>query len=220
MRQLISILTLAAVAASPTQAGFLDDLLKTAKDAAEKTAKDTARHLAAETTAQMIRGMFVGYTSEQTQSDSEVAREYEKDHGDLPANAQVSAYRTEIQPGASVSPGTEVKVRSWIEVTPGRSGDRPVIEERLTIWDNEDNSVALKSMTKPAGERAGAFRGEFTFTLPEGLPQGVYPVSTNLMLNGEQVGDEKHGLQLVLHVSPSRDMTLLALDTDIGPPAS
>lgn len=40
----------------------------------------------------MIRGMFVGYTSEQTQSDSEVAREYEKDHGDLPANAQLVLY--------------------------------------------------------------------------------------------------------------------------------
>ncbi|TCO78461.1 hypothetical protein [Chromatocurvus halotolerans] len=217
MRQLVSILTLTALATGHTQAGFLDDLLKTAKDAAKETAEDTAKDLVAETTEQLIRGMFVGYTSRQTRSDTEVAREFEKDHGDLPVNAQVSSYRTEIQPGASVRPGTEVRVRSWIEVTPGRSGDRPVIEERLTIWDNEDNSIALKGMTKAAAERAGAFRGEFTFTLPEGLPQGVYPVSTSLMLNGEPVGDQKHGLQLVLRVAPAGNLTLVALNAGTSP---
>lgn len=211
MRQLIPVLTLSTLVAASSHAGFFDELVKTAKDAAEKTAKDTAKEMVVESTEQMIRGMFVGYTTEQTQSDAEVAEQYEKKHGDLPANARVASYRTEIQPGDSVNPGTEVKVRSWIEVTPGRSGNRPVIEERLTIWDNEDNSVALKSMTKEAGERAGAFRGEFTFTLPEGLPQGVYPVSTDLMLNGERVGDQKHGLQLVLRVMPSGDHLLLAL---------
>lgn len=211
MRCMIGVLALSAMAAGHSQAGFFDELVKSATDAAKDTAKDTARQLAAETTAQMIRGMFIGYTTEQTQSDDEVAKDYERKHGDLPANARVSSYRTEIQPGDSVRPGTEVKVRSWIEVTPGRSGNRPVIEERLTIWDNEDNSVALKSMTKAAGERAGAFRGEFTFTLPEGLPQGVYPVSTDLMLNGERVGDQKHGLQLVLRVLPSGGRLLLAL---------
>lgn len=211
MRLLLSILALSALAASHSQAGFLDELVKTARDAAEDTAKDTARELVAETTEQMIRGMLIGYTTEQTQSDAEVAKAYEREHGDLPVNARVESYRSEIQPGASVSPGTEVRVRSWIEVLPGRSGNRPVIEERLTIWDNEDNSVALKSMTKAAGERAGAFRGEFTFTLPEGLPQGVYPVSTDLMLNGEQVGDQKHGLQLVMRVTPEGDASLLAM---------
>lgn len=211
MRQLIATLALSVLATGHSQAGFFDELVKSAKDAAQDTAKQTARQIAAETTEQMIRGMIIGYTTEQTRSDTEVAEQYEKEYGDLPANARVSSYRTEIQPGASVSPGTEVKVRSWIEVTPGRSGNRPAIEERLTIWDNEDNTVALKSMTKEAGERAGAFRGEFTFTLPEGLPQGVYPVSTDLMLNGERVGDQKHGLQLVLRVMPSGDHLLLAL---------
>ena len=212
MRQLISIFTLSTLLATSSHAGFFDELVKTAKDAAEKTAKDTAREMVVESTEQMIRGMIVGYTTEQTQSDSEMAQQYEEKYGDLPANARVSSYRTDIQPGTSVKPGTEVKVRSWIEVTPGRSGNRPVIEERLTIWDNEDNSVALKSMTKAAGERAGAFRGEFTFTLPEGLPQGVYPVSTDLMLNGERVGDEKHGLQLVLQPARAASSVLAALD--------
>ncbi|GAB3322784.1 hypothetical protein [Haliea atlantica] len=207
MQRWIGVLALAGLAASQSQAGFFDELV----NAVEQTAKDTAKQVVVQTTSQMVRDMIIGYTIEQVRSDDEVAEDYRREHGDLPVNTRVSSYRTEIQPGTSVSPGTEVKVRSWIEVVPGRSGDKPVIEERLTIWDNEDNSVALKSMTKAAGKRGGAFSGEFTFALPEGLPQGVYPVSTDLMLNGEQVGDQKHGLQLVLQVNSLGEAQLLAL---------
>lgn len=207
MRRLTLVLALSALAAGQSQAGFLDELVTAVGD----TAKDTAKAVVVQTTAQMVRDMIIGYTVEQVRSDDEVAEEYEQEHGNLPENTRVSSYRTEIQPGTSVSPGTEVKVRSWIEVVPGRSGDKPTLEERLTIWDNDDNTVALKSMTKAAGKRGGAFTGEFTFALPEGLPQGVYPVSTDLMLNGERVGDQKHGLQLVFLVSPAGDGQLLAL---------
>ncbi len=181
------------LAAAGAQANFFDRL----KDAVEDTAKRTVEQVVVDTTADMIRGMIIGYTTVQTRSDEEVAEEYSRKNGSLPENTTVSAYRTEVRPGAAVSPGTEVHVKSYIEVVRGRSGQRAVIEERLTIWDNEDNTIALKSMTKEAGEQAGAFTGEFTFTLPEGLPQGVYPVSSDLMLNGELVGDRRHELQLV-----------------------
>lgn len=211
MRRLFYTLMMTSLAAGYSHAGFFDELVDTAKDAVEETTKDTTRQMVAESTEKMLRNMLIGYSSERTQSDTQVAEDYEKEYGDLPVNTRVSSYRTEIQPGTSVSPGTEVKVRSWIKVIRGRSGDRPAIEERLTIWDNEDNSIALKSMTKDAGKQAGAFRGKFTFVLPEGLPQGVYPVSTDLMLNGEQVGHERHGLQLVIRVKRQGDALLLAL---------
>ncbi|TXS90731.1 hypothetical protein FV139_17270 [Parahaliea maris] len=178
---------------STAHAGFFDQL----KDAVEDTAKRTAEALAVEATQDIIRGMIIGYSSEQTRTSEEVSKDYEKQQGSRPVNTTVAAYRTEILPGAAVSPGTKVRVKSYIEVVEGSSGKSVTLEERLTIWDNEDNTVALKSMTKEAGEKGGGFTGEFSFTLPEGLPQGVYPVSSDLMLNGELVGDERHTLQLV-----------------------
>jgi hypothetical protein len=198
MKRIASVAVLMALAASSSQASFFKELV----DSVQKTAEDTARQVVIQTTAQMIRDMIIGYTTVQTKTDKEVADEYARDNeGNLPVNTRLSSYRTEILPGAAVSPGTEVRVKSYIEVIPGSSGDKATIEERLTIWDNEDNTLALKSMTKQAGKKSGkggAFNSEFSFTLPEGLPQGVYPISTDLMLNGEQVGDQRHGLQLVL----------------------
>lgn len=192
------------LAASASHAGFLDRL----REAVEDTAKDTAEALvvdgARSMTADLIRGMIVGYSSEQTKSNEEVAEEYEKKTGELPVNTTVASYRSEVLPGSAVSPGTKVRVKSYIEVVQGRNSRKAELEERLTIWDNEDNTVALKSMTKEAGEKGGGYTSEFTFTLPEGLPQGVYPVSSDLVLNGELVGDQRHTLQLVFSGDSSR----------------
>lgn len=184
----------ALLTASASQAGFLDDL----KEAVEDTAKRTAEAVVIQQTEKLVRDMIIGYTSEQTRTNDEVSEEYSKKNGSLPANTTVTSYRSEVLPGSAVSPGTEVRVKSYIEVVRGQNENDAVLEEKLTIWDNEDNTIALKSMTKEAGEEGGGYTSEFSFTLPEGLPQGVYPVSSDLTLNGELVGDKRHALQLVL----------------------
>lgn len=211
MKRSIVFILFSFVLVSASRAGFLDDIVKVVED----TAKDTATDMVVEQTEKMIRDMFVDYTSEQTKSDKEVSEEYEAENGSLPANTTVTSYRTEMSPGSSVRPGTKVSIKSTIEVVPGRDGDRAKIEERLTIYDNEDNSLVLKSMTKTAGKRSdkgGRFYGEFSFTLPEGLPQGMYPVQTTLLLNGDLAGDESYKLQLVLHID-SHGEGLLAINS-------
>lgn len=200
-------LGLALGVGSASHASFFKELA----DSVQRTAEDTVRQVVVQTTSDMIRGMIIGYTTTQVKTDREVSAEFEQETGSLPVNPKVSAYRSEILPGTSVRPGTEVRVKSHIEVVPGTSGTRARIEEKMTIWDNDDNSIALNSMTKAPGSstaNGGAFTSEFTFTLPEGLPQGVYPVSTHLLLNGEQVGDQKHGLQLVLQVDTGGKLRL------------
>lgn len=198
MNKMIPLALLSFSLASASHASFFVNLLNAAKDTAKRTSEALIIEKTNKIVSELIRDMFIGYTSVQTKSNEEVTEEYSKENGSVPESTKVSAYRTQIYPSAAVSPGTEVKVKSYIEVVQGRTSTMAVLEERLTIWDNEDNSIALKSMTKEAGEKGGGFVGEFSFTLPEGLPQGVYPISSDLMLNGELVGDQKHQLQLVI----------------------
>ena len=208
-RLTLAALLLTGLATSPAYSqGFFDQLKEVVKDAAAETTKA----LVAQKTSEIISDMFIEYTSEQTRSDEAVSDDYEQVNGNLPTNPRIGIYRSQLQPGNAVSPGTPVKVQSWVEVIPGSSGRTASVEETLTIWDNEDNSLPLKSMSKVVGRggnEGGEFRGEFTFTLPEGLPQGIYPVSTSLTLNGELVGDKRHQLQLVLQLREN-DMQLLA----------
>lgn len=203
----LTLALLLAVGTSVVQAqSFLDRL----KDAVEETAKQTAEQVVIQTASDLVREMIITYTLEQTSSEAEVSEVYEEENGELPVNTTVTAYRTEILPAAAVSPGTEVHVKTFIEVVPGSNGKKAVIEEKLIIWDNEDNTVALKSMRKRAGSKGGAFAGEFTFSLPEGMPQGVYPITTSLMMDGEWLQDEKHRLQLVFYGESDGDGTLVA----------
>jgi hypothetical protein len=209
MKKLLLISFIALFASTQSQANFFDDL----KDVVESTAKATVTTMAVEMTTELIRDMLIEYTTEQTKTDEEVSQEYEEENGSLPVNTIASSYKTEMLPGSAVSPGTKVTVKSTIEVIPGTNGKKAKIEEQLTIFDNEDHSLELKSMTKKAGESAskgGQFAGEFNFTLPEGLPQGVYPIRSTLLLNGELAGDQDHDLQLVMLVDEHGSGELVA----------
>ena len=123
-------------------------------------------------------------------------------------------YDTETLPGKVVEPGNEVTVKSDIVVVPGSLRQEALIEERITIFDNEDHTKPLRNLTKAVNgdtRRGGHYQNEFAFTPPEGLPQGVYPVKTELILNGVIADTSDNDIQLVLQVDHLGAMQLLAL---------
>ena len=194
MRKIIPALLATCLGCASAQADFFDDIV----NVIENTAKRTTEDMVAKATEDMIRGMVIGYESEQTKSEEEVLEEFEKENGTAPRMATVSSYRSSMSPGNSASAGEKITIKSVIEIVPGTDGRAAKIEERLTIFDNEDNSLVLKTMTKQAGKRSGGeFHSEFSFSLPEGMPQGVYPIRTTVLLNGELSRDRNYDLQLV-----------------------
>lgn len=197
MKQKVLVALVAITLCSRTEADLFDSVLDTIKDTAVMTATTVVTAKATE----LIVNMIIDYSTEQTKTEAQVSKEYEEENGALPATTTVSSYQTTILPGASVAPGTEVHVKSVIAVVPGKDRATAKIDETLTIYDSEDTTTALKSMTKPAAENSGGeFSSQFTFTLPEGMPQGIYPIRSTLALNGEVAGDNQQQLQLVLHV--------------------
>lgn len=208
MKLKISVLLLAIVLSSRSQADLFDSMLDTIKD----TAVITATTLVTAKATELIINMIIDYSTEQTKTDEQVSKEYEEENGSLPATTTVSSYQTMILPGASVTPGTPVSVKSTIAVVPGKDGAAAKLEESLTIYDSEDTGQVLKSMTKPAGlNTGGEFNTAFSFTLPEGMPQGVYPIQNTLKLNGVLVGDNAHELQLVLRMDDAAGTEMVAL---------
>ncbi|HMW50115.1 MAG TPA: hypothetical protein PKC70_17595, partial [Cellvibrionaceae bacterium] len=112
-----------------------------------------------------------------------------------------------------VEPGKKVKIQSDIEVVPGSQQKEALIEERISIFDNEDNTKELKNMTKQVNaqtKRGGRYKNEFSFQLPEGLPQGVYPIKTALLIDGQAAKTANNDIQLVLQVYSDGQMQVLA----------
>lgn len=223
MKKLI-VLLIAALYISPGYALNLKDIGR-AFDKSYKCKKDdqgcknrehllaAAKVAAVVVAVKYISDMVIEHRAKKVADEEGVATDYKTKHANLPEKPQASVYNTNALPGSVVQPGKKVVIQSDIVVVPGRAQQETVIQERLAIFDNEDNTKELKSLTKDVNEetkRAGHYTNEFTFTLPEGLPQGVYPIKTTLIINGEESKTINNDLQLVLDVDALGQMQFIA----------
>lgn len=176
--------------------------------------KAAAKVAAVAVAAKIIADMVVEYQTQKVSDENKVIAEYKEKYKTLPPKPVASVYTTQTLPGKVVEPGKKVKIQSEIEVVPGSEQKEALIEERISIYDNEDNTKELKNMTKPVNaqtKRGGRYKNEFSFQLPEGLPQGVYPIKTALLIDGQAAKTANNDIQLVLHVDPAGQMQVLAL---------
>jgi hypothetical protein len=176
--------------------------------------KAAARVAAVAVAVTVLTKMIIKHRSSQVAKEEQVATEYKTKNNALPSEPVATEYTTKTLPGNVVEPGKEVIVQSDIVVVPGAKHATALIEESIAIFDNEDHTKELKNFTKPVNEktkRGGRYQNEFSFTLPEGLPQGVYPIKTALLLNGKVVGSGNNDIQLVLRVNDVGGMQLLAM---------
>lgn len=163
----------------------------------------------------LIADMVVEYRTQKVSEEAQVIAEYKNLHKTLPPEPIATEYVTNTLPGSVVEPGKQVFIKSNIVVVPGTQKKTALIEERLSIYDNEDNTKELKNLTKSVNEKSktgGRYQNEFSFTLPEGLPQGVYPIRNELLLNGKVVETTKNDIQLVLQVNSVGEYQLLAMN--------
>lgn len=178
--------------------------------------KAVAKVAAVAVVATVITKMIIKQRSKKLADEKKVAEEYrlKNNNKPFPDEAFASEYVTSTLPGTVVQPGKEIIIKSDIVVVPGAKQKTALIEERLSIYDNEDNTKELKSLTKAINKKtkkAGRYENEFAFTLPEGVPQGVYPIKTSLLLNGKVVDTSDTGIQLVLEINQQGEMLIAML---------
>ncbi|ACE85851.1 hypothetical protein [Cellvibrio japonicus] len=225
MRKLLLVFTLFAFAAGQVQAFDLKDLARNIDRSYKcksgdqscknrERLKAVARVAAIAGAVALITKMVIDYRSQRTSGADEVAAEYKAQNAQLPLEPVATEYTTKTLPGPVVEPGKPVVIQSDIVVVPGTKKQKTLIEERITIYDNEDNTKALNNLTKAVNAKTktgGRYQNEFSFTLPEGLPQGVYPIKTQLLLDGKVVSDASNDIQLVMHVNERGAMQVVAM---------
>jgi hypothetical protein len=171
---------------------------------------DSARGAAIGAGLGAIACMIVNYHTEQVKSAKQVQDEYKSaNKGRLPEQTTLVKYDTQLNPSA-IRPGQKAQSISYIEVVQGKNDSNPRVEEEMSLY-RPDGKV-LKTVRKPVSEAnaGGAFKGGFTIPLPEGVPQGVYPVKTALYLNGAKVSARDSKLQVVTNESGAATYVALA----------
>jgi hypothetical protein len=185
------------------------DKCKTAKDKTkcdrEEYLESAAAVAALGLAAKMIYDMVIEYKTKPVSDEETVVNAYKAKHKTLPEKPTVVSYTTSLKPGQVVKPGKPVLLVSKLEVVPGKKGEPVLVQEKIAIHDNEDNKKVIKSLVKgvnEASKKGGTFENEFSFILPDGMPQGVYPVQTAVLLNEQELNQQKNEMQVVLQQLP------------------
>lgn len=159
--------------------------------------KNTLRGAALGSGVAALACVALNYQAQQVKSAKQVQDEYKVAHrGTLPEQATLVRYDTTFSP-TSLRGGQKAQTASYIEVAAGTRDLTPKVEEELTIY--KPDGALLQTVRKPvsATNGSGAFKGGFSIPLPEGVPQGVYPIKTALYLNGKRVAGQDSKLQVV-----------------------
>ena len=153
--------------------------------------------------------MAYNYYTKQTKTAQQVTNEYKAAHkGTLPASATVTRFNAQVAPTSTVQAGKDITVASNIEVVPGTSNPRPNVEQEIALFspDGQQAGKARKPASQSGG--GGAFETSFKFSLPQGVPQGVYPVKSQVYVDGKPVAAADTRFQVV--VAPGGTATVLA----------
>ncbi|MDH5179432.1 MAG: hypothetical protein OEZ39_15230 [Gammaproteobacteria bacterium] len=164
--------------------------------------------------AKLIHDMIIEFKSSQVGSDESVVKQYTAKHKSLPKKPTLVTYKSSVKPGQVVTAGKPVLVASDLTVVRGKSTKQVKIEEEFSIYDNEDNKKLLKSLKKVVNDKTkqgGQFQNEFKFTLPVGMPQGVYPLKTTVLVDNKPFKPVANKMQLVLHVDEHQNYQIVAL---------
>ena len=222
----ITAILIAAILPLSANAGWgLDDIKKSIKPDCENS-KDKAKcnQKAIANTAikagaliaasKLIYDLFIDFKTEEINSDEEVKEAYLKSNKSLPKTPKVTFYKTNIDPGKVVPVGKPTTINSQLTVVAGTNSSTVNIEEKIVFFDNDDVTKEVRSLVKKVNEKtkqAGAFENSFTFTLPVGMPQGVYKIKTSLIIDGVETTPQDNEMQVVLNVYQDRSYQIASV---------
>ena len=138
--------------------------------------------------------------TKQTRTAQQVEDNYRaQNKGSLPTESRVDRYNVSINPSDSVKAGGKFQVVSTIDVIQGSRLPIRELKERVTLFRSDRPSEVLATLDKVASQDAvsGTFENTFSFAIPQGVPQGSYPVQTILYLNGQVVDQRASKIYVV-----------------------
>jgi hypothetical protein len=139
----------------------------------------------------------VEIASRQTKNAAQVEQQYRAvNTNHLPPDARIDSYATLVSPDGVAKPGDHIMVRSTIRAISGANEPVQEVRERLIAYapTGEEFKRGEKKVNDAAG--SGEYDNNFTLKLPQGAPQGVYKLKTELFLNGRAASTKESSFQI------------------------
>lgn len=141
----------------------------------------------------------VEIASRQTKSATQVDQQYRaSNQNQLPALARIDTYSMQVSPNGVAKAGDAIKIQSTIRAISGVNEPVQDVKEVLIAYapTGEEFKRGEKKVNDASG--SGEYDNSFTLRLPQGAPQGVYRLKTQLFLNGKPSLSRESSLQVAM----------------------
>lgn len=152
----------------------------------------------------------VEIASRQTKSAAQVDQQYRaSNRNQLPPNARIDAYSTLITPNGVARGGEAIKIQSTIRAVSGASEPVQDVKEVLIAYapTGEEFKRGEKKVNDATG--SGEYDNSFTLRLPQGAPQGMYRLKTQVFLNGKPSLARESSMQVAMLDDGTRTFAML-----------
>lgn len=141
----------------------------------------------------------VEIASRQTKTSAQVDKQYRaSNRNQLPPMARIDTYSTQVSPNGVAKAGDAIKIQSTIRAISGVNEPVQDVKEVLIAYapTGEEFKRGEKKVNDASG--SGEYDNSFTLRLPQGAPQGVYRLKTQVFLNGKPSLVRESSLQLAM----------------------
>jgi hypothetical protein len=141
----------------------------------------------------------VEIASRQTKSATQVDQQYRaSNHNQLPPMARIDTYSMQVSPNGAAKAGDAIKIQSTIRAISGVNEPVQDVKEVLIAYapTGEEFKRGEKKVNDASG--SGEYDNSFTLRLPQGAPQGVYRLKTQVFLNGKPSLTRESSLQVAM----------------------
>jgi hypothetical protein len=140
---------------------------------------------------------IIEIASRQTKSANEVDRQYKAtNRNQLPPSAKVDSYMSVVTPNGVAKAGDPIRTQSTIRVVSGTQEPIQEVKEVFVAFapDGSEFKRGEKKVNDYGG--SGEYENSFTLKLPQGAPQGIYRLTTQVFVNGRASGLKETSMQV------------------------
>jgi hypothetical protein len=131
--------------------------------------------------------MAYNYHSRRIRDAQAVEAQYRHQHGTLPTDNTIDSYQSVLLPGGTVQGGGKVEMQSRVTLLRGAHDVPPQMKEQLTLYSPDGKQLATATKDVAAINGTGEYETSFDFSLPKGIQEGRYKMSSTLFMAGQKV---------------------------------
>lgn len=146
----------------------------------------------------------INYNVKQTKTAQQSEKDYQLANKGKPLPAQTQVvYLDSKMSKTKLSSGDQTQSLTTVEIVKGSSEPSVALQERLTLFKPDGTKLQEVVKTINPDASSGEYQSQFTIPMPKGVPDGLYPVKSEIVVNGEVRASKSKGFQIAVLGSTS-----------------